>query len=452
MMITIKKSNLRWLALLILGAYSSNLWSLEDSNSFFQLEKVNYENQQRQELNNTDAFGLELDKTYKGDDWEAKIDLKGRFLVNNSQPAYSLQEFYIQKDWENSQLSVGRKLLDWNENETFWLLGHMNGVSSINFLEPDREGLFGINYSHKIGNFKLEGFLSYFYIPNLNPSLDIVDGKVANYGTWGRTPPKFTAISGQRTEINYDVNRPDVEDIIFKKSLGGRLTYEGDFVNASFYGLYKPETNLRMNAEAYAELDATITAVANPLVNHHGIYGASLGFGGDRVSWTTNIQVVDPNVNLAGDFEVVDPFKLRQDNREFTSEFFSVRPNYQKQAYLTSEILINSFDQQIGLHGIYLLEGRDGLGDDFLSDAPKWHAALGGSLKLRYSYKWFASASYQYDLQRSDQILQFASSYYFAKYTSVGFGGKLLRSPNIQSYWYPHRAEDQISFFLKRFF
>ena len=125
-----------------------------------------------------------------------------------------------------------------------------------------------------------------------------------------------------------------------------------------------------MNAEAYAELDATVTAVANPLVNHHGIYGTGLEIISDNILWRTNIQVVDPNVRLAGDFEIVDPFKLQQDNRQFTSEFFSVRPNYQKQSYFTSELLINNYNHQIGLYGVYLLEGRDSLGDDFLSDAP----------------------------------------------------------------------------------
>ena len=107
-----------------------------------------------------------------------------------SRPVYSLQEFYINKNWENSQLWFGRRLLDWNENETFWMLGQVNGVSNINLLEPDREELFGINYSHEIGKFKVEGFLSYFYVPNLNPALDVVNGRVINYGTWGRTPSK----------------------------------------------------------------------------------------------------------------------------------------------------------------------------------------------------------------------------------------------------------------------
>lgn len=438
-------------SLVILSIYSLRAFSFENSHSYFQMEKVSYENAVRNEVNNSDALGLDLDKVYLGNSWHTKIDFKGRFLVNNSRPVYSLQEFYINKNWENSQLWFGRRLLDWNENETFWMLGQVNGVSNINFLEPDREGLFGINYSHEIGKFKVEGFLSYFYVPNLNPALDVVNGRVINYGTWGRTPPKFTAISGKRTEINYRVNRPDTKDILFKKSLGGKISYQNNFLNISFYGIYKPESNLRMNAEAYAELDATVTAVANPLVNHHGIYGTGLEIISDNILWRTNIQVVDPNVRLAGDFEIVDPFKLQQDNRQFTSEFFSVRPNYQKQSYFTSELLINNYNHQIGLYGVYLLEGRDSLGDDFLSDAPKWHTALGASLKIRYK-RWFTTGSYQYDLQQSDQVLQFASSYYLNKYTSFGLGGKLLRSPRVQSYWYQHRAEDQTSVFFKRFF
>lgn len=432
--------------------YAGQVSALEDSKSYFQFEKTNYANEAREELNNADAFGLELDKSYTGENWDAKFDFSGRFLVNDSNPAYSVQEAYIRYRDSSRQLTVGRQILGWNENETFWLMGHMNGVSSINFLDTDREGLFGIHYQYQYHQIKAEAFLSYFYVPNLNPSLDVVDGKVVNYGTWGRTPPQFTAIGGQRVPINYDVNRPDVADVVFKKSLGGRLTFESDYFSISAYAIYKPETSLRMNAEAYGNTDATISAIANPIVNHHGIYGGSILVGNKNVSLNTNIQVVDPNVNLAGDFEVVDPFKLRQDNREFTSEFFTVKPNYQKQTYLTSELKIRGFDQEVGFHGIYLLEGRDTLGDDFLSDAPKWHAALGGSILLRYHYNWFAKASYQYDLHRSDQMLQFATSYYLAKKTSIGMGGKLLRSPEIQSYWYPYRAEDQISVFLKRFF
>lgn len=449
----IVKNSCRFLICCVISvAYAQHATALEDSKSYFQLEKVNYNNAQREELNNTDAFGLELDKLWSNESWDAKIDLSGRFLVNDSNPAYSLQEAYVRYRGDDREVTFGRKVLDWNENETFWLMGHMNGISSINFLDTDREGLFGIHYQQKYHNIKAEAFISYFYVPNLNPSLDVVDGQVVNYGTWGRTPPKFTAIDSKRVPIVYGVNRPAVSDVVFKKSLGGRLSFETDFVTVSAYAMYKPENTLRMNAEAYANLNATVSAVANPIVNHHGLYGGSIKVGNKTMSLNTNVQVVDPNVNLAGDFEVVDPFKLRQDDRVFTSEFFTVKPNYQKQTYLTSEFKLRGYDQEIGFHGIYLLEGQDTLGDDFLSDAPKWHAALGGSVLLRYHYDWFAKASYQYDLKRADQILQFATSYYIAKGTSVGFGGKLLRSPKVQSYWYPYRAEDQISVFLKRFF
>lgn len=447
--------NLRYFylaALVISGSYTHASSVKYDEKSFFELQKVNYANEVREETNNADSIGIDFNKSFQNNEFSGKADIKGKFFLNNENPAYSLKEAYIEYKSENKKIRFGRQILDWNENEEFWYLGHLNGLSNINFLDRDREGLFGINFQYKTGRIKLEGFLSYFYLPSLNPSLDIQDGKVVNNGSWGRTPPKTTAIAGVRTPIIYDLNRPNNSDVVFKKSLGGRLTFLGDDAETSLYAMYKPENTLRINAIAYANLDATVSAIANPLVNHHGIFGASIQFGRKKLQWKNSFQVVDPNTNLAGDFEVVDPFKLKQDSRQFSSEFFTVSPNYQKQSYVTSQLSYVLPDQEIGIHGIYLVEGRDALGDDFLSDAPRWHAAAGISAMFRYHYRWLARGSFQYDLQRQDQLLNFHTSYFLTRGTSIGFGGKLLRSPEVQSFWYSYRAEDQIYMNLQQFF
>ena len=71
-------------SLVILSIYSLRAFSFENSHSYFQMEKVSYENAVRNKVNNSDALGLDLDKVYLGNSWHTKIDFKGRFLVNVS--------------------------------------------------------------------------------------------------------------------------------------------------------------------------------------------------------------------------------------------------------------------------------------------------------------------------------------------------------------------------------
>ena len=118
-------------------------------------------------------------------------------------------------------------------------------------MDTNLEGLTGLHYTQELNkSISVDIFFSYLYVPAMGAGIDIKDGKVVSNAEWVRLPPEKTIVLDQEVPIYYTMNRPANSDVVFQKSLGANLEYDWKGGAVSAYGIYKPESTLRSNADA----------------------------------------------------------------------------------------------------------------------------------------------------------------------------------------------------------
>ncbi len=385
----------------------------------------------------------------------SKIDADLRFYINNSSFSPSISELYLQYNGvDDTRYTVGRLRLDWHPNESYWQLNHFQNTQGFRMMDTNLEGLTGFHYGIKDPFFKLEFFLSYFYIPALNPSVEVENGNVSSNVDWYKQPPKRTIISGNEVDIFYSLNLPNYRDILFQKTLGLRVApYWGNQKEGgelSFFAVYKPERNLRVNAQAYYDPDIDKVAVnANPIVNHHVILGYDLRLHWDKTSLITGLVYVDPAAKLGADFDTlsVSLDNTTANNRNVLStEFFEVEPKYMRETYAHLQLNHKWRDLTLSFNGIYYFSKHPKGSDDFYSETVKWVRAAGvGGLYQMNEWSQFGF-SIRYDFKRKDNLLNI--QYILTPWRASIFtlGAELIKSPQANSYWSAYRTNDTFYF------
>jgi hypothetical protein len=366
-------------------------------------------------------------------------DLRLYFQDNNA-VNYSLQEAYVHYKGPTYQIDIGRKILNWNENEKYWSLGYLNANQGFTLLSTEEEGVTGAIFSKQIGPFEFDVLLSYLFIPQINPSIDFKNGEVQSKSDWVRLPPKKTVVSGLEVPIYYKIADYKVSDIILQKSLGGNIRYNWDKGGASAFAIYKPENTVRANASAYYDNLVTnkVIVEADPAVNHHAYYGFQIFQAFGDIKTRGGISYVDPNANLGKDV----PLFNTSARKTFTSEFFTINPRYDKEAYAHFSSNIDRKSYILSLNYIHLLTKNTRASDDFFSDAVKWKRALGGSITYILNDSFRVLFDLKYDFARFDNIVKSEVSYNYKNQVHISLGLEVLKAPQNDSYWSYYRAND----------
>lgn len=388
--------------------------------------------------------------------WNAKTygEFSARsYVTKETAFNFSVPEAYIEFHNEEQRVSVGRQILNWNENENYWLLSTLNPNQGFYLLSEKKEGLVGVQYDYKFSrNVDLSLFFSYFYVPSTNPSLEVENGNVTSKSEWAKLPPKYTVLEGNTLPLYYSINMPDIyNDVIKNKSLGFRLSATNDTKDAeiSAFFMYKPENSLRMNADARYDQDRDLVAVdASPLVNHHMYYGLQYKQQMGDVQLVAAIDVNDPTAKFGNDFAVVD--FSREEDKKFESEYFTIAPNYNKESYASISLNVNQGYYMISFNYINLVNDYERASDDFYSDTSKWKNTFGTRGRYYFTDTFNVMGDIKYDIERKDIILKSEATYGFWKNTaSLNIGAELIKSPLKKSYWSAYRANDTIYTSLK---
>ena len=419
---------------------------------------VNYQKFQRlndpkRTVRSQDRLRFNLDKDYYFKTSSFKTDVSLEVYLSNKSLNYSINEAYYFFSYYDLDFSVGRKILDWNSHEKFWGNSYLNSRRNFTLLDLKREGLLGVHHSSTIKkHFSYDIFFSYFHIPMMNPNIKVAGGKVTSDSEWVNLPPDRTVIYDINRPISYYLNRPSYQDAILKKSLGGRLTYhwrakeEEHSGNISAYGIYKPENFLRINAEAFIQ-GKDIIVVANPIVNHHILLGLNAIQEIDEIgrTWTfsSGIELVNPNAKIGKDFDAIDPMRLEESGRHFESNYFILKPNYDQEFYWQGRISSSSERISYALHYFKLLS-RPLAGDDFYSQSNRWLNAVGLDIRANLNKRFDIGFDLKYDFTRQDTLLTAEFGHIVNKEFLVGLGFELLYSPRANSFWAPYRANDSL--------
>ena len=358
----------------------------------------------------THWFGVNLNIDDKNKQWEQELDVDLRYYHNDSQNSinYSLSKANISYRNKEVKWTFGRQLLDLNPSEKFWQLGTINGRQGMKLLSDKREGLIGLRYeSRPKAGFKYSAFLSYLYLPGMNPSVDIKDGKMTSTSEWRKLPPSQTLINNQVVDIHYDIEMPDISKIVLRKTLGATLEYNWGSGKVFSYAFYKPENQIRANAEAYYDLSTEeVRVTARPIVNHHAAIGASVHQKVGSLRLITGVDVIDPNARLGKDFDL-----LQEKKSTFDSEYFKIEPHYDRESYYHAQAILDRFYYSFSFNYIQLLSSNERNSDDLYSETVKFKRALGGQFNISITDSWSMMFDLKYDLDRLDNIAKGETKY-----------------------------------------
>lgn len=376
-------------------------------------------------------------------------DLRLYFQDNNALN-YSVQEAYVRYKGGNYKLFIGRKILDWNENEKYWSLGYLNGNQAFTLLSNEEEGLTGILLNTEFKPFEFDFLFSYTFIPQLNPSIDFQKGEVRSKSDWVRLPPQKTIISGTEVPIYYKVKNYNIAKIIFNKSLGGNLRYTWGKGGVSAFAIYKPENRLRANAEAYYDniVLNKVVVEADPTVNHHAYYGIQVFQAFGDLKTKAGLSFVDPNAHIGKDF----PIDITNARKTFKSPYFSINPSYEKEAYSHFSANLGRNNYILSLNYIHIISKNIRTNDDFSSDTVKWKRAFGGGFTYFITDSFSVLFDLKYDLARFDNIVKSELKYNYKNKVNVSLGLEVLKAPDDNSYWSYYRANDTLYSSIGLFF
>lgn len=375
------------------------------------------------------GFETALVDPLKKFDYFGMGDLHFYFQDDNAL-SYSLQEAYLHYRGDFYQVDIGRKILDWNQNEKYWGLAYLNAKQAFTLLSTEEEGVTGALFSKQIGLFEFDILLSYLFIPQLNPSIDFKNGEVQSKSDWVRLPPRRTVYKGIDLPIYYKISDYEVSNIILQESLGGNIRYKwNEEGGVSAFAIYKPENELRANASAYYNNIDRIEVEADPIVNHHAYYGLQIYEALGDVQTRGGLSFVNPNVKTRKTFE---------------SDFFIINPRYDKEAYAHMSANLDRKFYLLTLNYIHLLSKNTRASDDFYSDAVKWRRALGGGLTLVFNDSFRFLMDLKYDFARFDNIVKGEVTYNYNNRFHVSLGLEVLKAPQDSSYWSYYRSNDTL--------
>jgi hypothetical protein len=401
---------------------------------------------------------------------KGRFDGDIRFFINNKKVNLSLAEAYFSyRGITKTEHILGRQKLNWHPNETFWQLGHLNGLRNFRLMDQKQEGLLGYRLKTTYGPIKAEYFLSLFYIPTLNPSIELENGQVVSNTDWYRSPPKQVIIKpdGSPTNTQYEINQPDLRNIIFQKSIGGRLAYDwkkgkvrkkkknkknkkreeeksnlfGDG-EISGYIIYKPETSVRINASTIYTLttDGLLPVRADPIVNHHIIFGGTLKQDIGMSKNTAGITYVDPTAKLGSDFNTLS-LDIQNVDPVFRDGFL-IDPTYDQESYLHFSSQLPGDILSFGINGIHYLTKHEKGNDDFRGDTVRWLSAIGFNANYRFNDFMNFEVNFRYDFKREDNLLDLKAIFHPINNAFIIVGLELIKAPSDKSYWTPYRTND----------
>jgi len=376
------------------------------------------------------AFDYEKIKNHKGS-FSSEVELNIRHFNGNKTTIGSLPRANFTYERSRTKTVYGRQILDWAPNEKFWSLGILNPNRGFSHLEDEQEGLTGFYVDRKVRMLRISLFASYLYVPQLNPGYQIKDGKVISQTEWSNPVPGQVSWQNTTIPIQYELENPKVSEILFQESYGARVGLDWDNGMFSAYGVYKPESQARINATGYyeQEINEQASVRAKPFINHQWLLGGQLthNFGDNRL-------------DLGGMY--VNPEKGVDEN--FVFEPLRIEPVYEDEGYLYGRWSYTGQTMGLDLNFIQLITEHKDDGSIF-SKKPRWHQSLGASAYLDFSDNLRLEGKYQYDVKMKDHVFKSEGSFFLMKrMAKISVGAEILQAPSNKSFWSPFRSNDSM--------
>ncbi len=371
--------------------------------------------------------------TYKGFEVVSK--------VNDQQVLeYSIKEALLEFRYSRSRVALGRTNLEWSHVDKIWGLGKVNNRINFNHFEPGQEGLVGVFYDEKLSNgFNIGLFGSLVYVPEMSQGM-VVDnskGTIECRTAWCDAPSPSARIDNRDVPIYYNVNYPDVEDVVFKPSFGMQMGYSYEKFHMNAFYLKKPENEISVLAEIVVEPDVSqIDVDVTPQFYYHDVKGGNL-----------ELQVTD-NLKIFGSGISTIPNKYPTGDNPYI-QYTGIKPKKKREDYLSGGAAYSNGDLKVQLGYIARVSEFD-TESDILVNYPRWNQAAHFSFSKYFSRKIFVALDHKYDMLTEDRLTMFKTSYSFGPSVVASLGVNVIgTNPSEESFWTKFENNDSVYSSLK---
>lgn len=234
------------------------------------------------EKKNFSFIGAHVRSNIAADD-AFKIDLKAEYALGNSVLSYlNIKELYYAFEVdEESKIQVGRKINNWSSIDHLFHRGVFQPQFEWNQLNPETQGFFGVFWEKDTANLDLTLFATPLFVPDQGASYEIKDGQFQSGNPFFHAPPQNIKFQGQILPIDYEIERPEISEIVFQSQLGAQLRYgsdEGFFANVA--GAYKPSNQLALGYKGVL-VTTRVRVDITPKTYYENVYSLDTGYRGN---------------------------------------------------------------------------------------------------------------------------------------------------------------------------
>jgi len=399
---------------------------------------------------NGDAFGLSLAWAHEKRNWSAKFAGQARLYQGSNDYGVAVPEAFVR--WAHPtrhiEATFGRKILDWNPTEKFWLQSQVNTRQGQSLMSEAQEGLTGLSVAWHNDHFATEIFGSFTYIPRLTSTWKVRDGQLYNTAYWEVAPPHSTTIVGKEVPINYHLRHPQVRDILWRPAVGVHLGPQWGTAHhqssLKAYAMVKPENILRASATGHLDVGNVQAAIpprfmadVGVVVHYQNIFG---------IDWSQKWDQWKLNVGMRATQPHQDPARKRLANmvNVFQKEdaYLQFDTRQQRHSYVDALLTYGGEYWNWAVSYIRYLRGHQDR-QEMLTAPTEWENAVGGKLSYAFSDTWQTTAKTQYDFARHDLLLRGELNINFWKTIAVTLGMELLKAGQ-RGYWYRYRQKSTV--------
>lgn len=343
---------------------------------------------------------------------------------------FTVPEAHISDVFGSTKFFIGRHILPWSPIDSTWGLGYLNNRRNFTFYDPGQEGLTGVSakFSHSSG-FYASTFGSAIYIPELNPSSTVKDGKVTSKNIWATIPPTSAMINNVNTPISYYLEQPDLSKIIFRGSVGQQIGFTNDIFDWNAFYFVKPENNVRAAGDARLTTNGQIVANIKAKLYYHELIGTTATAKFNNHKAYASFFRIDPRNS-----PVNDPLLV---------EYVKIETELERRDYGGFGASTEGENYKTGVNWIALLSSPKA-SQDLLGNKSRFREALNFFLTLNITEKLKNTFDMKLDFIKGDKIFMEDLSYDFGKGWMGSVGFNLIDAPADNSFWAAFRNNDAV--------
>jgi hypothetical protein len=347
---------------------------------------------------------------------------------------YSLQEAYVgTKLSSGDHVRFGRQIIPWSAVDTVWGFGKINNRRNFDGFTPGQEGLMGLVYESKAANgFRLRAYASPLYVPEMNPSVDVnkKNKSITSRHPWADAPATTADVDGVVMNINYEVDYPEIKDVVFRYSAGLNLGFENKYWTFDNFFIRKPENSITPDVEVNVDfVQNVINAGIDPRVYYHDLYGSSLKYKNRNLEMYIAGIAIRPN-----EFPDVDP----------DVRYTEIKNKKRREDYVGGGIARSNDLYTLAFNYVARLSPFDRNSDDLAQD-PRWNQALNFVALRNFGRRYTLSADVKFDMLTTDRLVMVRGIYNVSKNFVTNIGINMIGSPTDgKSYWSSYSNNDSI--------